>query len=151
MLKAAPKPAAPPLALGVTVGTDDLPGPLGPMPAAMRNPAMLSEAESSDPSLSDDDENEDDENETVGAAVRRATGPRTAAAVHAAASFVCPDCAKVLKNASGLASHKQHCGRPGPSRKEKSRDREAARRADAKRARVAAGAEALAGMHQNDT
>ena len=53
--RAPPKPAAPALVLGATAGIADLPGPLAPMPAAVRDPAVLSEADSSEPPTDDEE------------------------------------------------------------------------------------------------
>lgn len=126
-LRAPPKPLAPPLTLGVTVGTAALPGPLAPMAAAVRDPAQLSGEEGSD--------NDDD---MPAAGARAPAAPRAPAAAPTATPnpLACARCGRVAGNAGALSTHVQHCGKTGPTRAE--RQAQAAKERRAKK-RAAAG------------
>ena len=126
-LRAPPKPLAPPLTLGVTVGTAALPGPLAPMAEAVRDPAQLSGEEGSD--------NDDD---MPAAAARAPAAPRAPAAAPTATPnpLACARCGRVAGNAGALSNHVEHCGKPGPTRAERRAQAEKERRA---KKRAAAG------------
>ena len=125
-LRAPPKPLAPPLTLGVTVGTAALPGPLAPMAAAVRDPAQLSGEEGS--------ENDDD---MPAAGARAPAAPRAPAAAPTATPnpLACARCGRVAGNAGALSNHIQHCA--GNTRAEK--QAQAAKERRAKKKRAAAG------------
>ena len=122
--RAPPRPAAPQLVLGATAGTNELPGPIGAMPIAARDPEQLSERDSSPPPDTSSDE--------------EAAQPEEEA--------TCPKCGtKGFGNAGALATHVGKCS--GVTQKEKRAAKKRAKRADAKRAR---GADALAGMARGE-
>ena len=126
-LRAPPKPLAPPLTLGVTVGTAALPGPLAPMAEAVRDPAQLSGEEGSD-----------NDNDMPAAAARAPVAPRAPAAAPTATPnpLACARCGRVAGNGGALSRHVEHCGKPGPTRAE--RQAQAAKERRAKK-RAAAG------------
>ena len=125
-LRAPPKPLAPPLTLGVTVGTAALPGPMAPMAEAVRDPAQLPADGGSD--------NDDD---MPAAGARAPAAPRAPAAAPTAAPnpLACANCGRVAGNAGALARHVEQCGKPGPTRAEKqaqaAKERRAKKRAAA--------------------
>jgi hypothetical protein len=126
-LRAPPKPLAPPLTLGVTVGTAALPGPLAPMAEAVRDPAQLP---------ADGSSNSDDDMPAAGSPAPAAPRATAAAPTTAPNPLACAKCGRVTGNAGALARHVEHCGNPGPTRADKRRQAEKERRA---KKRVAAG------------
>jgi hypothetical protein len=130
--RAPPRPAAPPLVLGATVGTAAL--PLGVMAQAVRQPAVLSESESSSPP----DDSSDDESP--------AAQPPRARAATAPASLVCDKCKLLFKGLNGLTQHVKTCTGETDARKRSRKAQE--KRAAVKRARTEAAeaADALTGL-----
>ena len=106
------------IALGRTTGTAELPGPAGPMPPAVRHPAVLSD-------LSDDSEDE-----SVGAAARQHTQPAAPAQPAAPVSFACSKCGHPCGNAGGLQTHLNTCGMLSAAEKAAKQKAEKARRAE---------------------
>ena len=120
--RAPPKPAAPPLALGATVGSAELPGPLGPMLAAVRDPAVLSEG-----SVADDDSDPDD-------GPASAAAPSAPAAACAKGKRKCPTCSHEFY-LRGISEHLKVCGLP--TKRERNALKAKAKRAEAAAAKKA--------------
>ena len=139
--RAPPKPPAPPLVLGVTCGSMALPGPLGAMPAALRDPAVLSECESEADNGEGDGDNGDDDGDNDG---DEDHGDESGGGGDASGggdddeAQTCPKCGRIFSNAGGFGTHIKTCNGLSKKEKRKLRARQTRAEAAAKKARETA-------------